>query len=155
MHTSCAGINSKQYDDVHYSFIDWRCTKCIFQYLPFASSSFNEPNKNVIDKFISKIYEDDSVKQDNIIKTKYDQFNNNGFKCTHLNICSLYRNIDEINHFLHDNDIQILALNETLLDDSISDKEVKIENYDLVRKDRNRNGGGVAICIYGIRFATS
>ena len=40
-----------------------------------------------------------------------------------------------------------LALNETLLGDSISDNELIIQDYNLIRKDRNRNGGGVAIYI--------
>ena len=67
-------------------------------------------------------------------------------KCTHHNIRSLYRNMDEI-RVLHDNDIHVLALNETLLDVSIHDNELRIQDYDLIRKDRNRNGGGVAIYI--------
>jgi hypothetical protein len=32
-----------------------------------------------------------------------------------------------------------------MLDSSISDYEIKINGYDIVRKDRNRHGGGVAI----------
>ena len=39
----------------------------------------------------------------------------------------------------------IISLNETMLDSSISDYEIKINGYDIVRKDRNRHGGGVAI----------
>ena len=43
---------------------------------------------------------------------------------------------------------KVLALNETLLDDSISDNDLLIQDYNLIRKDRNRNGGGVATCTY-------
>ena len=45
---------------------------------------------------------------------------------TLIYVYSLYRNIDEIRVFLHNNDIHIhiMALNETLLDDSISDNEL-------------------------------
>ena len=39
-----------------------------------------------------------------------------------------------------------LALNETRLDSSISDELLAIDGYDIIRADRNRNGGGV--CIY-------
>ena len=42
--------------------------------------------------------------------------------------------------------LDVLALNETRLDSSISDDLVSIEGYDILRSDRNRNGGGV--CIY-------
>jgi hypothetical protein len=39
----------------------------------------------------------------------------------------------------------IISLNETMLDSSISDHEIKINGYDIVRKDRNRHGGGETI----------
>ena len=39
-----------------------------------------------------------------------------------------------------------LAINETRLDPTISDGLVSIEGYDMLRADRNRNGGGV--CMY-------
>ena len=47
---------------------------------------------------------------------------------------------------LRDKKIDILALNETRLDSSISDELVGVDGYDLLRADRTRNGGGV--CIY-------
>ena len=39
----------------------------------------------------------------------------------------------------------MIALNETRLDNTISDHEIAIEGYSLVRRDRSRNGGGVAM----------
>ena len=42
----------------------------------------------------------------------------------------------------------MFALNETRLDNSIRDIEIKIPHYVIVRKDRNRFGGGVAIYIH-------
>ena len=56
--------------------------------------------------------------------------------------------IDEIRLIVSENQIHVLALNETRLDDSIGDNEVKIPNYSLIRKDRNRSGGGVAIYVH-------
>ena len=41
----------------------------------------------------------------------------------------------------------ILTLNETRLDDSVLDCEVEIPGYDILRRDRNRNGGGVSMYI--------
>ncbi|CAB3979236.1 partial [Paramuricea clavata] len=41
--------------------------------------------------------------------------------------------------------VDIFTINETRLDESISDEEVNIEGYNLYRKDRCRSGGGVAI----------
>ncbi len=43
--------------------------------------------------------------------------------------------------------IDIFTLCETCLDSSISDDEVHIDGYKIIRKGRNRHGGGVAIYI--------
>ncbi|CAH3195881.1 unnamed protein product, partial [Porites evermanni] len=41
----------------------------------------------------------------------------------------------------------ILGLNETRLDNTIPDSQIDIEGYDILRRDRNRNGGGVAFYV--------
>ena len=72
--------------------------------------------------------------------------NTRGFKMALLNIVSLPKHVDELRIsrlFLH---FDLLALNETRLDSSISDGLVKIRGYDIVTNDRSRRGGGV--CIY-------
>ena len=46
---------------------------------------------------------------------------------------------------MHDKPLDILTLNETRLNDSIDDRYIEISGYNIVRKDRNRQGGGVAI----------
>ena len=48
---------------------------------------------------------------------------------------------------MQDKPFDILTLNETRLDDSILDSEIKISGYDIIRRDRNRYGGGVAMYI--------
>ena len=63
-----------------------------------------------------------------------------------LNIASLPKHIDEIRVSELFKSLDLFAFNETRLDSTISDGEVKICGYDLVRKDRCRNGGGV--CTY-------
>ena len=67
-----------------------------------------------------------------------------GFKIGHLNIASLFKHIEELRIFMQN---QQNTINETRLDNTISNDEVKITGYDLIRKDRNRNGGGVAIYV--------
>ena len=68
------------------------------------------------------------------------------FCVIHVANCKLPKHLDEIRLLLHDKKLDVLALNETRLDSSISDDLVSIEGYDILRSDRNRNGGGV--CIY-------
>ena len=42
--------------------------------------------------------------------------------------------------------IDLIAFNETRLDSNITNGMVRLNDYDLIRKDRSRNGGGV--CVY-------
>ena len=66
-----------------------------------------------------------------------------------LNINSLLAHIVEFRVFMNESDIDIISINETKLDSTISDNEVYIPGYEIVRKDRKingRHGGGV--CIY-------
>ena len=79
----------------------------------------------------------------NIHKWTYPKFK--GFKIRHLNITSLSKHKDELAIFISEQPFDIICLNETRLDCSIDNSEVGIPGYDLARKDRNRNGGGVAI----------
>ena len=41
----------------------------------------------------------------------------------------------------------VIGVTETWMDNTINDSEVEIENYNLERRDRNRNGGGVCIFV--------
>lgn len=69
-----------------------------------------------------------------------------GFKMASLNINHLLAHIDELRILLASNDIDIIAINETKLDEDIKDDEVKIQGYEIARRDRDINGGG--ICFY-------
>ena len=80
-------------------------------------------------------------------KLEFHEFKQKGLKLLHLNFRSLVRNISEIKLLLSQNDVHILSVNETLLDNSVLNNEIEIEGFQILRKDRNRNGGGVAIYI--------
>ena len=71
---------------------------------------------------------------------------NRGFKIASLNVNSLIKHIDDLRIFLADNPVDVLAINESKLDDSIKNCELYIPGYEITRRDRNRNGGGV--CFY-------
>ena len=70
-----------------------------------------------------------------------------GFKNASFNITSLVAHIDELKIAMSDCIPDILCVNETRLDKSISDNIIKIHGYVCIRKDRNRNGGGVSVYI--------
>ena len=71
--------------------------------------------------------------------------NERGFKMAFLNIVTLPNKIDEIRHSMCSKNIDLIAFNETRLDLSISDGLIHLDGYEVVRKDRSRNGGGVCI----------
>ena len=60
-----------------------------------------------------------------------------------MNINSLTKHIDELRIFLFDYSVDIISINETKLDDTIKSCEVHIPGYKFMRRDRNRQGGGV------------
>lgn len=70
-----------------------------------------------------------------------------GLRAAHLNIRSLCGHYAELCTLLKNKPLDILALSETWLDDTVSDEEVAINGYSLVRNDRNRTGGGVMIYV--------
>ena len=72
--------------------------------------------------------------------------NERGFKMAFLNNVTLPSKIDEIRHSVCKKNIDLIAFNETRLDQSISDGLINLNGYEVIRKDRSRNGGGV--CIY-------
>ena len=79
--------------------------------------------------------------------------NNKNFTICHLNIRSITANkkLNDLIGFataLHDFDI--ITLSETWLGPVIPDGQINIPGYDLYRKDRNRNGGGVCMYIKNI-----
>ena len=73
-----------------------------------------------------------------------------GSKIAHLNIRSLIKNVDQLRIYLEKQQYDIICINETRLDSTVANQDVNIRGYDIVRNDRNRNGGGVAIYIRSV-----
>ncbi|CAB3988901.1 RNA-directed DNA polymerase from transposon BS, partial [Paramuricea clavata] len=83
--------------------------------------------------------------------SNYDPVSNikalKGFKIAALNIASLVSHIDELKMVMSSQTLDILAINETRLDSTIAHKDISIIGYNVVRKDRNRHGGGVLLYV--------
>ena len=62
-----------------------------------------------------------------------------------LNIGRLLTHIDELRIFVSENKPHIIGINETKLDHTVIDGEVEIDEYQIIRNDRNSFGGGVAL----------
>ena len=65
----------------------------------------------------------------------------------HLNVNSLRHKLDDVSRLLSFNNIDILGLSETKLCDDLDDGEIDIPSYKVLRKDRNKFGGGVAFYV--------
>ena len=61
-----------------------------------------------------------------------------GLKIASLNVNSLLKHIDEIRLLLEKYTFDILAINESKIDNSVPDNEIHVIGYDLIRSDRNR-----------------
>ena len=70
-----------------------------------------------------------------------------GILIHYLNVGSLMSHLDEVKLWLDEQKPHIFGLNETRLDNSVTDENIDIEGYSVLRKDRNRFGGGCAIYI--------
>ena len=80
----------------------------------------------------------------------YSCFRSKGLHFTHLNIRSLLPKLSQLKLTIKDTNAAVLSFSETWLDDSISDNEVEIEGCNIVRLDRNREGGCVCVYMLGI-----
>ena len=66
-----------------------------------------------------------------------------GLKITSLIVNSVLKHLDEVRHFLFKFPFDIFAINESKIDDLITDWEISIPGFNLIRKDRHRARGGV------------
>ena len=66
------------------------------------------------------------------------------FDHLYLNINSFLPKIDEIPYIAKLANAAVIELSETKLDNAVLSRKLEIEEYDLVRSDRSRRGGGVA-----------
>ena len=78
---------------------------------------------------------------------EWNVFRSKGIHLIHLNVNSLLPKIDEIRYIAERTKAAVIGKSESKLDESIFQSEIQIDNYDLLRCDRNRNGGGVACYI--------
>ena len=75
---------------------------------------------------------------------KSEPFHKGGLHFLHVNVNSLLSKTDELRNVVGHTKTAILGITESKLDSSISNQEVNISGYSILRSDRNRYGGGVA-----------
>ena len=78
---------------------------------------------------------------------EWNVFRSKEIHLIHLNVNSIYPKIDEIHYIAEHTKAAVIGITESKLNESIFQSEIEIDNYDLLRCDKNRNGGGVACYI--------
>ena len=78
---------------------------------------------------------------------EWDKFKIKGLHLLHLNINSLLPKIDKLRYMVNLSNAAVIGITQSKLDDCILDSEIQIDNYEVLRCDRNRKGGGVACCV--------
>ena len=72
----------------------------------------------------------------------------NQFKVMSLNIFSLLPHIDKLRILAADEKPHVIGINETKIASAIDDSHIAIDEYDVIRKDRNSVGEGVALYVH-------
>ena len=85
------------------------------------------------------------VHQDTLqYSNEWNVFKNKGLRFIHLNINSLLPKIEELRYISKSTNAAVISICESKLDASVLDSEISIDNYKILRCDRNRQDGGVA-----------
>ena len=101
----------------------------------------------------SESFSDKSFIDNDTVSNEYDKCSSildsvNGLRLGHLNVRSLIEKIDEIRFLLLKLNFDVLCLSETWLNDSVSNEQVCIDEYSLIRKDRNEEKRGGGVCMF-------
>ena len=146
IHNKCSLITESEFDSVENSNCTWICPKCDF--FNFSDSFFadqlNLENQNRFDPLANG--SGTKASQTGSDKNKFIS----GLKFVSININSIRGKKLELLAFLDFHQPQIVAIQETKIDSSISTSELFPEScpYNVYRKDRTLDGGGVMLLIH-------
>ena len=138
VHVNCTKtITIEQYNQLVQDNTDfsYMCDNCLIKNLPFNREDFSDDSQN--------------IKLDNPPSTYTDyftKFKKKGLHFIHCNARSLLPKLSEVKIVAMKTEAAVISITESWLDESITNAEIHIDNYNIVRSDRSRNGGGV--CMY-------
>ena len=141
---SIPAYNQAVLENYNLNFI---CDRCTISTLPFLEKVIPE---DVPQHDFSTVTASGNTEQIDINMLNFS--NTKGLHFLHLNIRSLLPKISELRFILQNAKPAVLCITESWLDNSVSDNEIKIDGYSVIRKDRDRSGGGVCMYINN-RFA--
>ena len=131
-HRTCANMSLSEY--YHWSTIEdgWICQRCERDCFPFHSVSH-----------LTSSLDSSSTTS----STAPIQHPSTHLKVFSFNARSILPNIDQLRSLCFLEHFDVVAVCDTWLSANILDSEISIDGYNLIRKDRNRHGGGVLLYI--------
>jgi hypothetical protein len=122
--------------------ISFVCRVCCLASLPFAGEEELDRVAETSDKGVDPASAPPqvSVEIPSVLLSK-------GLHFIHSNTRSILSKISEVRLFLSRTKAAVFAASETWLDSTVNDGEIAVPGFNVVRQDRNRNGGGVALFI--------
>ena len=109
----------------------------LFDLLPFHGETITE---KTIDNEEPGLNSTNNYNDLNIFKKR-------GIHIIHLNINSILSKIEELRQIALKSKITVIGISESKLDSTVTDEEINIPGYEVIRGDRNRKGGGLVAYI--------
>ena len=122
------------------SFDNSHCNICLAQAMPFYMCDLIQETDIGNETTQTLIYP--SQTQDNM----FDCFKEKGLHFIHINARSMFHKLPELVYIANKSKAAIISITETWLDSSFPNDSIKIEGYNILRRDRQTHAGGV--CMY-------
>ncbi len=144
-HIKCSGVSLDDYDRLQVlSEFDWICPRCVAAQMPFADCSVLSSPTNRGSVSSNRV----SIGSPSCsISVRSDSQKSSVLYIKLLNTRSMLSAVEDLLYYVPRIKPDVLGICETWLDESIEDTEICPEGWSLVRRDRNRRGGGVALMI--------
>ena len=119
------------------SFGNSYCNICLAQAMPFYNCDLIQDTD--IDNETTQTLIYPSQTQDNML----DCFKAKGLHFIHINARSIFHKLPELVYIANKFKAAVIAITETWLDSSFPNNSIKIEGYNIIRRDRQTHMGGV------------
>ena len=153
-HVKCINMSTDEYEQfTRNETLSWACQDCFFPFSESLLESFTrgESTENISgDEREEIILSDDcSFTNESSAEVTFPELRENRKKypknliLSHVNINSMRNKYIALQEVLYDGLVDILSVQETKLDESFPDAQFGVPGYQMFRRDRNGNGGGI------------
>ena len=149
-HSKCLGLSNCDYENLQMSEDGWCCATC--WKLPFADCSHLSSSTS---GSAEVALPDVSISRSNVSVSSVQSGSPLVSACSPLtrDLSIYFAKCHSLRHQISDlchgqNPPSIVALCETWLDSTIRDCEIRLPDYQILRRDRDRHGGGVALYVH-------